>query len=468
MLVANRVPIVPSDSLFGGNAASLGADGLAFYERCEALGPIVRARVFAKRIWVITGPDLVEQVLVKNTRAFIKPHVLRRLKVLFGDSLLTGDGGSWLHRRRLLQPLFHARQTVRHAPILEKNVAALVMRIRKAAGSAIPIGACDVHTDIVETCIENLTESFFGVASRDLTARIKRLATTCHVITQAMGTLRFPYYVVWPSLIERRFGRRVRLESDELLACIRDLRGAAAPGDDFLQRLAQGQDPDGCPFGAHVVQDEVVTMLLAGHETAAAAVSWALQLLAQHPDVRDELARQIEDVCADAAVRVDDLPKIPLVEQVLLETYRLYPPTHRIGRTVVEPTSLGGAELAPGDDINIPQWAIHRSARSYDAPAEFRPERWTADFMARLPRCAFIPFSAGPRVCIGQSVVMVEDALLIANLVHAFDFELGGAPMEPVEGLTLLPGEGGRMPLRLEPRRHPVSSAPKMASGARA
>src|SRR5450432_4104889 len=241
------------------------------------MGPIVQSRVFAKRIWVVTGPDLVEQVLVKNTRAFIKPRVLRRLKVLFGDSLLTGDGETWLHRRRLLQPLFHARRAVRYSPILEKNAAGLVARICKAAGNGQSTGAHDVHADIVETCIENLTESFFGVTSRELTARIKRLAATCHVITQAMGTLRFPYYVVWPSLIERRFRARVPRESDELLACIRDLRRAGTPGDDFFERLSGGRDAGGCPFSARVVQDEVVTMLLAGHETAAAAVSWALQ-----------------------------------------------------------------------------------------------------------------------------------------------------------------------------------------------
>jgi cytochrome P450 len=113
--------------------------------------------------------------------------------------------------------------------------------------------------------------------------------------------------------------------------------------------------------------------------------------------------------------------------------------------------------------VNIPQWAIHRSARWYEAPSEFRPERWTPEFVERLPRCAFIPFSAGPRVCIGQSMVTVVDALLIANLVRAFDFELDGPPMNPVEGLTLLPGEGGRMPLRLR-RRVPV--APLRTSGA--
>lgn len=441
---------MPRDSILGGNAESLGRDGLAFYEKCEAMGPIVETRVFAKRIWVVTGPELVEKVLVKDARAFIKPHTLRRLKVLFGDSLLTGDGEEWLHRRRLLQPLFNARRIEKHAPVLERNATRLV--------ESLPEGRVDVHHAIVEACIRNLTESFFGAESEELTARIKRLAATCHVITQAMGTLRFPYYVVWPSLLEHRFGDEVERESKELLDCLRSLRHGVE-GDDFFARLESGTDAGGCPFSGRALKDEVVTMLLAGHETAAAAVSWALQLLALHPRIRHELACEIDDACGDEDVRVADLEHLPLLRRVLLETYRLYPPTHRIGRTVVSPITLGDAHLAPGDDVNIPQWGIHRSSRTYESPHEFRPERWTAAFEKQLPRCAYIPFSAGPRVCIGQSIVQIEDALCIASLVRAFDFEPWGPPMKPVEGLTLLPGEGGSMPLVLERRPRARSEA---------
>ena len=140
---------------------------------------------------------------------------------------------------------------------------------------------------------------------------------------------------------------------------------------------------------------------------------------------------------------------------MLLETYRLYPPTHRIARAALVPILwIGGVDFEVGADIVIPQWAVHRSPRWYDDPESFRPERWTDEFVNGLHRYAFFPFSAGPRVCIGQALVTVEDALLIGSIAKTFAFELAkGAAVKPVEGLTLLPGAHGTMPLVLERRR---------------
>jgi cytochrome P450 len=133
--------------------------------------------------------------------------------------------------------------------------------------------------------------------------------------------------------------------------------------------------------------------------------------------------------------------------------YRLYPPTHRIGRTIVAPVSLDGIDLNTGADVLISQWAVHRSPRWFDHPRAFRPERWTDDFIERLPRFAYFPFSGGPRACIGQALVTIEDALLLGSIVKRFDFELApGARVDPIEGLTLLPGAQGTMPLILKKR----------------
>ena len=196
-------------------------------------------------------------------------------------------------------------------------------------------------------------------------------------------------------------------------------------------------------MGAKGIRDELVTTLLAGHETAAAATSWALYLLAQHPAILADLVRELDTVCGERLPTSEDIPKLPFLDAVLTETYRLYPPTHRIARKVAEPVTIGGHALDVGTDVAIPIWAVHRSPRSYDAPLEFRPDRWTDAFRATLPRYAYLPFSAGPRVCIGRALVTLEDALLIGSIVKTFAIALpAGERIAPTEGLTLLPGEG--------------------------
>jgi cytochrome P450 len=441
---------VPADSAFAGNAKSLSSDGLRFFEECERLGPIVLGRAYHKRFYVVTGPDLIEEVLVKKAKAFAKPRLLRDLKMIFGDSLLTADGDLWRHRRRLVQPVFHAKNNAAHGAVMVRGIAQMLSGWRSERR--------DVHPDLVDVCITNLTRSFLGVSDPELTARVRDLASVCHEVVQALGEYRSPWFVMFPSLLAGRFQSRLReLEADIVkLATERRKTSAAAP-DDFLQRVVHGRDADGCPMSARAIRDETVTMLLAGHETAAAAVSWGLYLLATHPEARRRLVDELDAVCGERAPTFEDLPRLPWLDKVLLETYRLYPPTHRIGRTVNAPVSLGGVDLEIGTDLLIPQWAVHRSPRWFDDPKAFRPERWTDDFVDRLHRFAFFPFSAGPRVCIGQALVTIEDALLLGSIAKAFDFELvAGARIEPVEGLTLLPGAHGTMPLNLR-RRAPTS-----------
>ena len=444
------IPHMPLDSRIGGNARGLGRDGLAFYEHCERTGPIVRARAYATPFYVVTEPDLIEEILVKQAKAFHKPALLKGLRIVFGDGILVSDDELWRHRRRMLQPAFHARHNGKYGAQMAGGIARHL--------STWPTDATfDVHAAAIAICIENLTRTLLGIEDDALTSDIEAMASLCHEIVQAGMSFRFPYWgllAAFPGLAYLPFGLRVRRLTRSIVGRVTALRaaeGAARTDEDFFSCLTHRADLGGAPVGAKGIRDELITTLLAGHETAAAATSWALYLLAQHPGILAKLVRELDTVCGDRLPTAEDIPTLPFLDAVLTETYRLYPPTHRIARKVKEAVTIGGHALDVGTDVAIPIWAVHRSPRSYDAPLEFRPDRWTEAFRATLPRFAYLPFSAGPRVCIGRALVTLEDALIIGSIVKTFAIALpDGERIAPTEGLTLLPGNGS---LRLVLRR---------------
>ena len=218
-------------------------------------------------------------------------------------------------------------------------------------------------------------------------------------------------------------------------------RRAAPAGDDFLSMLLGARDDTGAPLSEGQIRDEVVTMFLAGHETAASSLTWALYLLAAHPPAAQRLSAALD---AGGACEHE-------IDRVMREALRLYPPAYRISRTAVEACDLGGHPVEPGVEIMIPQWAVHRSARFYDDPDAFRPERWTPAFTAALPRFAYFPFGGGPRTCIGNTFAEIEGSVAIGHICRRYELRVPPhAQVAPYLGVTLLPRENI---LELEVRR---------------
>ena len=195
------------------------------------------------------------------------------------------------------------------------------------------------------------------------------------------------------------------------------------------------------PMSRQQLLDESVTMLLAGHETAASALMWCLTLLARHPQHADALAAVLAAELKGASPDIPDLNRLDVLRDTLDETMRLYPPTHRIGRTVTSPVTVAGHALKVGAEVVLPQWAVHRSKRWYDQPLEFRPDRWTEQLRRDLPKFAYFPFSGGPRACVGSHFVWFESIVILGYLAQHFRFSLpDDRPIVPFEGLD--PGAG--------------------------
>jgi len=439
----------PHESWLLGSASAVARNGLEFFERCEQTAGIVRTRFLVKRVYVVTDPTAIADVLVNHPKSFVKPYVLRRMKVLFGNGLLTSSGEQWANHRHLVQPAFGAECMPGFLRLVRESTEEMLSSWRDG-------DVRDVYPEIVDLCMKNVAQTLFGVYDEEMGSIVRALAATCHDLTHAVLNVcqLLPFHL--PGRLKRRLETELGALNNYLGRLIdqrrNDQRRNEPPHRDFLGLLLSGGGEHHLPLSRQEVLDESVTMLLAGHETTASALAWSLYLLARHPKHADALAADLVSHLQDGAPSMSDLEDLTSLRATLDETLRLYPPTHRIGRTVVSPVVVGGHEIPVGADVLVPQWAVHRSARWYDRPLDFLPERWTPAFRRSLPKFAYFPFSGGPRICVGTQLAYSEVAVILGLLAQRFRYSLcNEMPLVPYEGLTLLPA-GGHLRLKLKRR----------------
>jgi cytochrome P450 len=430
-------------SWLSGSAFALGSNTLEFYADCERRGGLVKTHVWRLPVYVVTDPRLIEDVLVRKHRSFMKSAGLRATQRGFGHGLLTSDGKLWRQQRRIMQPAFQAHRIERYQTAMEQATE----RLMASFGNG---GERNIHRDMTDLCFEALTLSLFGqnmMQVRDLVAEAADalhgfhenysqwigslgglVFTLLRTVSTALGR---PDFVIDPTILPTSYSRRFRnavAALDRVVVTLIRERRRQPSTDDLLGLLVSASDETGQPLTERQIRDEVVTMFFAGHETGAAALSWAFYLLASHPECSDKAIRECE--AGDGGAFID---------QIMREAMRLYPPAYRISRTVIETCKLGDVEIKAGAELVIPQWAIHRSSRYYVDPEVFRPERWSSDLMATLPHFAYLPFGGGPRTCIGNTFGMAENRFVVSQILRHFKFE---APVhEPGFdlGVTLLP-----------------------------
>lgn len=438
-----------------GAALDARADILGFYRRCEEEGGIVRTHIWRLPVYVVTAPELVEEILIRKRQCFIKSAGLRSTRHAFGQGLLTSDQGLWLRQRRTVQAAFHARQLELYRRSMEEACRRLLDSFQDGE-------IRNIHHDMTELCFEVLARSLFGEELPEAHALVAATAEALHAFHHlfsqwvgAAGGLAFatvralanalgrPDFVLEPTLLPTSYARRFReavRALDAFVAALIERRRGAPRGEDFLSLLLSARDEGNLPLDDRLIRDEIVTMFLAGHETAASSLSWTLHLLAAHPEVARALTLQLDDGGGTV-----------LLEQVTREGLRLYPPAYRISRTTIARCRIGDHEVKPGAEIMIPQWAIQRSARWFEAPDEFRPERWTRSLLETLPRFAYFPFGGGPRTCIGSAFAHLEAEVVLGATCRRFTLSVPpGVEAQPFLGVTLLPKDNT---LLLEVRR---------------
>lgn len=440
-----------------------GLTGLAFIrDRIAVLqrltsqyGDIVAFDVVGTPFAVLNHPDYVRDVLVTRHRMFHKGVGLQRARLLLGEGLLTSEGTEHQRHRRLIQPAFHRDRIATYGTTMvayadraasrwqdgeTRDVLPEMSRLTLAIAGKTLFDT-DVETD-AETIGRALTDVLanFNITLLPFGDRLVRLPIP-HAwrFRRAKGALDA---IVYRLIAERRTraARHTAVASGD------------PPGGDILSILVAARDEgDGRGLSDEEVRDEVLTLLLAGHETTANALTWTWYLLAGQPAVRERMEAELGRVCGTRLPTAADVAALPYTRAVLAESMRLFPPAYIVGRRAREPYAVPNTDyvLPAGTVILLSQYLLHRDPRFWDAPGEFRPERWLGGEAARH-RYAYFPFGAGPRICIGEHFAWMEGVLVLATIARQWRLDLAGAHPAVLEPVITLRPKGG---IRFEFRR---------------
>jgi cytochrome P450 len=400
-------------------------------------GDLVSLRVLNFRILLLNHPDHIEDVLVNHPRKFIKGRVLKANKRVFGSGLLTSEGDFWLRQRRLAQPAFHRARIAGYASTMVEYTERLLHEWQDGEER-------DIHKEMMRLTLQIVGKTLFDAdVERDAQDILKAMELLLELGADFRRAVLIPHWL--PTAANVRLELATRKIEKVLYRIITEKRASGCDAGDLLSMLLAARDEDGSRMTDQQLRDEAITLFLAGHETTANTLSWTWWLLAQNPAVEAKLHAELRTVLARRVPSLDDLPKLVYTNHVITESMRLYPPAWGMARTAIEDHEIAGYSVPKGSGVSFAQWTVHRDARWYDAPDEFRPERWEGDLLKRIPRFAYFPFGGGPRQCIGNSFALMEAALVLATIAQQYRFRLvKGHPVVPLASITLRPRHGIR------------------------
>ena len=412
-------------------------DPLGFLTDCARhYGDIASYRVVNVTSFLLNHPDHIKSVLVDNNRHFVKGRVLRANRLLFGDGLATSEGGFWLRQRRLMQLAFHRKRIEGYGEVMVEYANRI--SARWINGSTI-----DLHQEMNRLAQQIAAKTLFDADLDVETEEVGQAFKVCLEEFQARSRTAFLIPVAIPTPGNLRLTLAVRQLNRVIYRLIRERRTNENDRGDLLSMLLTSRDEEGNRLSDRQLRDEVMTILITGHEPVGVALTWIWYLLSRHPQVEARLFAELSAVLGGRAPRVQDLEEMPHTEMVVKEALRLYPPVWGISRTAVEDCEIGGYLVRKGYSVAVSQWVMHRDPRFYEHPDEFEPERWTPEFMQRLPRFAYFPFGGGPRVCIGDAFALQELCLVLAALAPRFHLALvDREPVELLPSITLHPRNG--------------------------
>lgn len=441
---AKLAPSPPAPALLGHfRTFSEGPDRLhALLELRETYGDVVRLRFGAMTAHLVCDPALVQEVLHTRNREFGKEtRGMRKLRLVLGLGLLTSEGSFWLRQRRIAQPAFH-----------RKRIAGFGERMVDAAEDMVAGwrdgDVFDAHHEMMKVTLRIVGETLLGT---DVTGNAERIgAAVSHVIEDVNARVN-KLVDLGPPFPSRRnllFERAMDTLDAVVLDMIAERRERGVTGDDLLGMFMEVADEEtGERMTDAQLRDEVMTVFLAGHETTANALSWALYLLGTNPEVWRELAAEV-DVVLEGGRRAspEDFGRLVYTRQVMEEAMRLYPPAWMIARAPVADTTLGGYFLPAGSLVFLPPWVVHRHPDHWENPERFDPDRFAPGADAGRHRYAYFPFGGGPRQCIGNNFALMEATLILATIARDVRLDLvSDSPIEPEPQITLRPNPGVRV-----------------------
>lgn len=456
-------------------------------------GDIGRVTFFGNDLLIANSPELVSELLVTNAARCRKSPIVRAaLFPLVGEGLFTSEGNLWRGQRKLMAPLFHPARVAELAPMMAERAETALASLKH--GEVIDVGR---FTTRVAMAIAG--KALFGIDMLDeaddlgaaLTTALHWSAETAMSVALGMqfqlawlmeraeprlpsglrgwtarARTRLHDPILWPTAKDRTVARAVAIIDRRVDRMIQERRAAPGKQDDLLSRLLEARGEDGKPaMNDRQLRDEIVTLFVAGHETTATALAWSLYLLGRAPGERARIDAEI-GALGGTPSSASDLSRLTYTQQVFKESLRLYPPVPVYERVVLEPITIGGYRLGEGAFCTVFPWALHHRPELYPDPDRFDPDRFREDREQKLHRYAFVPFGAGPRVCIGNHFALLEGPLVLATMLRSMTFE--AVESEPIgldpTAATLRPIRPIRMRVQ---RRAAVRSAMPVESASR-
>jgi cytochrome P450 len=421
---------------------------LTFLQQAAATyGELVHFKLGPWNAFVLTRPEDIQHVLQENNRNYTKDTIqYNALADVTGRGLLTSDGEPWLRQRRRMQPAFHRQRVQGFGPLMLEAAAGKAADWEAAAQSGALI---DVDREMMELALEILGKALLGVDLRTeapaLTSAV--LVALDHIVNGIKSPNILPGFLPTPS--RRAFQRALRTLDgavQEILQARRKAGPSHASGD-LLDMMLHATD-DGAAMTDQQLRDELITILIAGHETVASALTWACYLLATNPTVEARLHVELDAVLGGRAPTMDDLPALDFTRRVFDETLRLYPPAWLVTRKNVEPDVIGGARIPAGSLVIVSLATTHRNPAYWPDPDRFDPDRFLPEVASARPRYAYLPFGGGPRLCIGNHFALLEAPLILASLYQRYHLALDPGREVIVDPLVTLRPRGG-LPMRV-------------------
>lgn len=432
----------PKGHFLLGHLPEFAGDMLGLLSRCARQhGDVVALRLGMHRPVLLNHPDQIEQVLLNRRQDFIKHRFFwRHVRRIFGDGLLTSSGEHWRRQHALIAPAFRPDRLSAAVDEIVDCVEDRIVSWREGA-------ALDVRVEMARMTLRIIGRVLFGLDlerdAQEVSSAVDR--GTAEVAHRFKRGYYLPDWVPTPG--NRRYLAVVR-EFDAIATTIFARRATGTGQNDLLSLLLQSQKPAGMTIDQRLLRDEIVTLLLAGHETTALALTWTLYLLARHPEAAAGVEREVDAVLGrETRPRAAHLEALQYTGWAISEAMRLYPPVYLLGRECVRDVEIGGHALPAGTICLMSQWVVHRDPRFYRDPQVFRPERWALGGDLRRPRFAYFPFGGGPRVCIGQRLAMMEAVLVLATICRRLRLQApAGTPaVEPYPSVTLRPASPVRL-----------------------
>lgn len=430
----------PRRKFLFGHALEMRGDMLGFFAQlAKDYGDVAGFYIFNIYCCLINDPILIERVLVNEAERTTKSWDFKYLKILLGEGLLTSEGELWKRERNMIQPAFHPKKVGDYAPVMVGLTEKLLTEWKEGE-------VADLHSEMSRLTLEIVGATLFGEDFSQYAVLVVESLNEFMKHFEKMFNRLLPIPMNFPTPGYWRLKKKIKALDKLLYAMIRRRRQDPHASEDLVSHLINAAERSGELIDDKQIRDELVTFVMAGHETTSLALSWTLMLISQHPEVEAKLLEEFNKILGEGSPNRENFTELHYTRQVLEEGMRLYPPAWGLGREAKEDLNLNGYVLPRGTQIFLVQYLTQRDPRFFERPEEFRPERWSPENRRKIPKFAYFPFGGGPRSCIGMHFALQEAQLVLPQILQRFHLDL--IPNQKIElqaSVTLRPRYGIKM-----------------------